>query len=154
MRTTKITGSMLGVAALSLLANAVMAQSSATPQVSIGNGDKNWITTEGVRRVDGTLTFSEVQIDGNGWLVIHPFENGAPNGDKYVASTYLKDGTNSNVSIKVHKGLESGEMFIVMLHRDVNENQVLDFVFVDDRNVMDTAVFEGSTMIGHAIPAP
>ncbi len=145
---------MLSGAALGLLSNAVLAQSSATPQVSIGNGAKNWITTEGVKRADGTLTFSEVQIDGNGWLVIHPFENGAPNGDKYVASTYLKDGTNSNVSIKVHKGLTSGEMFIVMLHRDVNENQVLDFVFVDDRNVMDTAVFEGSTMIGHAIPAP
>jgi hypothetical protein len=132
----------------------VQAQSDAEPQRSIGNGSKNWITTEGVKRVDGTLTFSEVQIDGNGWLVIHPFEEGAPNGDKYVASTYLSDGINSNVSIKVHKGLQTGEMFIVMLHRDVNENQILDFVFVDEQNVMDTAVFEGSRMIGHAIPAP
>ncbi len=130
------------------------AQTAAAPQISIGNGAKNWITVEGVVRDDSTLTFSEVQIDGNGWLVIHPFEGGAPNGDKYVASTYLEDGSNPNVNIKVHKGLETGEMFIVMLHRDVNENKVLDFVFVDDRNVMDTAVFEGSTMIGHAIPAP
>ncbi|MBL4573274.1 MAG: hypothetical protein JKY86_09400 [Gammaproteobacteria bacterium] len=86
--------------------------------------------------------------------MLHPFEEGASNGDKYVASTYLKDGTNTNVSIKVHKGLATGKMFIVMLYRDANENQVLDFVFGDDRNVMDTAVFEGSTMIGHAIPAP
>jgi len=130
------------------------AQSDGTPQRSIGNGAKNWITTEGVKREGGTLTFSEVQIDGNGWLVIHPFEDGAPNGDKYVASTYLEDGKNSDVSIEVHKGLETGEMFIVMLHRDVNENQVLDFVFVDELNVMDTAVFEGARMIGHAIPAP
>lgn len=144
----------LGIVAVGLSSNVALAQSDATPQISIGNGDKNWISTEDVKRVDGTLTFSEVQIDGNGWLVIHPFENGAPNGDKYVASTYLKDGTNTNVDIKVHKGLSTGEMFIVMLHRDVNENQVLDFVFVDERNVMDTAVFEGSTMIGHAIPAP
>ena len=45
-------------------------------------------------------------------------------------------------------------MFIVMLHRDVNENQVFDFVFVDERNVLDKAVFEGNTMIGHAYPAP
>ena len=58
------------------------------------------------------------------------------------------------MSIKVHKGLETGEMFIVMSHLDVNENQVLDFVFVDELNVMDTAVFEGSRMISHAIPAP
>ena len=145
---------LLGIVTLGLGFSVAQAQSGAAPQISIGNGAKNWITTEGVQREDGTLTFSEVQIDGNGWLVIHPFENGAPNGDKYVASTYLRDGTNSDVSIEVHKGLQTGEMFIVMLHRDVNENQILDFVFVDEQNVMDTAVFEGSTMIGHAIPAP
>jgi hypothetical protein len=45
-------------------------------------------------------------------------------------------------------------MFIVMLHRDTNENEVFDFVFVDEQNVMDHAVFEGGTMIGHAIAAP
>jgi len=123
-------------------------------QISMGNGMKNWITVEGVTRTESTLTFPEVQIDGTGWLVIHPFEEGAPNGDKYVASTYLNDGKNTDVDIEVFKGLETGEMFIVMLHRDSNENSVLDFVFVDDRNVMDLAVFEGNKMIGHAIPAP
>ena len=45
-------------------------------------------------------------------------------------------------------------MFIVMLHRDANENKVLDFVFIDETNVMDLAVFEGTKMIGHAIAAP
>jgi hypothetical protein len=130
------------------------AQTDPQPQPSIGNGIKNWITVEGVTRDQGTLTFSEVQIDGNGWLVIHPFEEGAPNGDKYVAATFLKDGQNLNVDIQVYKGLISGEMFIVMLHRDTNENEVFDFVFVDEQNVMDRAVFEGSTMIGHAIAAP
>jgi len=132
----------------------VFAQTDQAPQISIGNGAKNWITVEGVSRVEGTLTFSEVQIDGNGWLVIHPFEGGAPNGDKYVASTFLENGKNTSVDIKVHKGLTKGEMFIVMLHRDTNENEILDFIFVDEQNVMDRAVFEGSTMIGHAIAAP
>jgi hypothetical protein len=122
--------------------------------ISMGNGSQNWITVDDVSRVDSVLTFSEVQIDGNGWLVIHPFENGAPNGDKYVAATYLKSGKNSDVAIDVIKGLAPGEMFIVMLHRDSNENGILDFIFVDDENVMDLAVFEGSTMIGHAIPTP
>ena len=150
----RIFRSLLIIATFGLGFSVVQAQSDAAPQLPIGNGAKNWIMTEGMQRAEGTLTFSEVQIDGNGWLVIHPFEDGAPNGDKYVASTYLKDGTNSDVSIKVHKGLQTGEMFIVMLHRDVNENKVLDFVFVDEQNVMDTAVFEGGTMIGHAIPAP
>ncbi len=124
------------------------------PRITMGNGEKNWIVVDDVSRREGTLTFSEVNINGNGWLVIHPFENGAPNGDKYVAATYLTDGINKDVDIKVHKGLETGEMFIVMLHRDGNENKVLDFVFIDDTNVMDRAVFEGNRMIGHAIPAP
>lgn len=122
--------------------------------ISMGNGSENWITTEGVTREDSILTFPEVGINGNGWLVIHPFENGAPNGDKYVAATYLKSGVNSDVAIEVIKGLAPGEMFIVMLHRDSNENGILDFMFVDDDNVVDLAVFEGSTMIGHAISAP
>lgn len=121
---------------------------------TIGNGERNWIVTEGVTREGGTLTFSEVQIEQDGWLVIHPFEDGAPNGDKYVAASFLKAGKNENVSIEVYKGLQKGEMFIVMLHSDSNSNRVLDFVFVDELNVMDRAVFEGMTMIGHAIPAP
>ena len=147
------TKSSLAMLLLSLSSAAVIAQ-AAEAQRSIGNGAKNWITVEDVTRNQGTLTFSEVQIDGNGWLVIHPFEEGAINGDKYVASTYLEDGKNLNVEIKVHKGLSSGEMFFVMLHRDSNENRVLDFVFVDEQNVMDRAVLEAGTLIGHAIAAP
>lgn len=120
----------------------------------MGNGDSNWIQTEDASRQGKILTFKEVHIEGNGWLVMHPFEDGAPNGDKYVAATYLDSGTNKDVEIEVHKGVSSGEMFIVMLHRDLNENGVFDFVFIDERNVMDRAVFEGPRMIGHAVPAP
>jgi len=123
-------------------------------EFSMGNGTKNWIDVAGVTRNGSVLNFPEVQIDGNGWLVIHPFENGAPNGDKYVAKTYVENGKNTDVDIDVLKGLTAGEMFIVMLHRDVNENKVLDFIFVDATNVMDRAVFEGPRMIGYAIPAP
>lgn len=130
------------------------ASSTIAQGISMGNGSQNWITVDDVKREDSILTFSEVRIDGNGWLVIHPFENGVPNGDKYVGATYLKSGKNSDVAIDVIKGLAPGEMFIVMLHRDSNENGILDFIFVDDQNVMDLAVFEGSTMIGHAIAAP
>ena len=126
----------------------------AEEEFSMGNGELNWISVDSVTRDESTLTFSEVNINGNGWLVMHPFEDGSPNGDKYVAATYLKDGKNSNVEILVHKGISTGEMFIVMLHRDVNENEIFDFVFIDDTNVMDLAVFEGSKMIGHVMPAP
>ena len=37
---------------------------------------------------------------------------------------------------------------------DVNENREFDFVFVDERNVLDKAVFEGTTMIGYPIVTP
>ena len=54
----------------------------------------------------------------------------------------------------MYKGLTAGEKMIVMLHSDSNGNGIFDFVFVDERNVMDRAVFEGSMMVGHVIPAP
>ena len=57
--------------------------------------------------------------------------------------TYLGGGDNHNVEISVQPEPSSGDRFIVMLHRDVDENR--DF---------DWAVFEGRTMIAHAIPAP
>ncbi|MFT7686639.1 MAG: hypothetical protein ACI9FB_001985 [Candidatus Azotimanducaceae bacterium] len=123
-------------------------------KMTMGNGEENWIVTEDVQRNESTLTFKEVHIKGDGWLVMHPFENGAPNGDKYVAASFVEDGDNKQVDIKVHKGMDSGELFIVMLHRDSNQNEVFDFVFVDDTNVMDRAVFEGHKMIGHVFKAP
>ncbi len=124
------------------------------PKVNMGNGLKNWIVVDGVTRENKVLTFPEVHVDGNSWLVMHPFEDGKPNGDKYVAASYVQKGTTTNVPIKVHKGVETDEMFIVMLHRDLNENRILDFVFTSDTGVMDAAVFEGTTMIAHAISAP
>lgn len=137
-----------------LIGFSVQAEETYKEAFSMGNGEKNWIDVAGVSREGSVLNFPEVKIDGNGWLVVHPFEDGAANGDKYVGRTYVKDGKNADVSIDVLKGLVQGEMFIVMLHRDLNENKELDFIFIDEINVMDRAVFEGSRMIGHAIPAP
>ena len=121
---------------------------------SMGNGDNNWIITKDASRVGNVLEFTEINIAADGWLVMHPFEDGKPNGDKYVAATFVAKGKNQNVPIEVYKGIESGEQFIVMLHFDSNTNKIFDFVFVDDTNVMDRAVFEGSKMIGHVFAAP
>lgn len=143
------------LAAVVLWCSAVTAE-EAEPQVTIGNGENNWIVTEGATRDGATMTFKEVHIDGNGWLVLHPFKDGKPVGEIYVGATYLSSGKNTDVEITVTtpEPPSTGDMFIVMLHKDVNENQEFDFVFVDERNVLDKAVFEGSTMIAHAIPAP
>ena len=122
--------------------------------IKLDDGENNWIIVEGATRDGATFTFSEVHIDGNGWLVMHPFEDGKPNGDIYVGATYIQDGDNHSVEIMLDHEPATGDMYIVMLHRDVNENQEFDFVFVDAVNVMDKAVFEGRTMIAHAIAAP
>ena len=127
---------------------------TANSEVVLGNGAANWIVTDGFTRRGATFTFPEVRIDGNGWLVMHPFEDGKPVGEIYVGSTFIESGTNQNVEITVDEEPVPGAMFIVMLHSDVNENQEFDFVFVDERNVLDKAVFEGSKMIAHAIAAP
>lgn len=127
---------------------------AAAPKITLGNGTSNWIVTEGATRKGATFTFHEVQIDGDGWLVMHPFKDGRPAGEVYVGSTYIKDGSNRNVEITVDEEPAPGTMFLVMLHLDVNGNQEFDFVFVDERNVLDKAVFEGTTMIAHPIAAP
>ena len=139
---------------LSFLTLTLVWATTAIAQMSIGNGENNAIAIESMTRDGNVLTIDEITIEGDGWLVIHPFENGAPNGDRVVGRQFLKSGVNRDVKIEVYKGLESGEMMIVMLHRDSNDNGEFDFIFVDAQNVMDRAVFEGSTMIGHALPAP
>ena len=126
----------------------------AAPQITMGNGADNWIITEGATRDGATFTFPEVKIAGNGWLVMHPFKDGKPNGDIYVGHTFVEDGVSKDVDITVDETPEPGEMFIVMLHRDVNENEKFDFVFISERKVLDEAVFEGAQMIGHAYPTP
>ncbi|MFK8048382.1 MAG: hypothetical protein AB8B81_08115 [Halioglobus sp.] len=148
MRISSLTTLIIGLLAASL------SYAEKPEAFSMGNGENNWIQTAGATRDGKVITYPEVHIDGNGWLVMHPFENGAPNGDKYVAYTFVESGTSKDVEIEVLKGVETGEMFIVMLHRDLNENGVLDFIFIDDTNVQDRAVFEGPRMIGHAVPAP
>jgi hypothetical protein len=126
------------------------------PQMTTGNGEKNWIKTEGVIREGATFTFGEVQIDGNGWLVIHQIVDGKPVGEKYLGATYIASGESKSVDVTVEDySPKLGEAFVVMLHRDVNENKVFDFVFVDGGpHVVDKAVFEGSKMVALTFAAP
>ena len=150
----------ISIALLSLTLSASEAQSeepmppATTPKITLGNGTANWIVTEGTTRTGATFTFPEVQIDGDGWLVMHPFAVGKPVGEVYVGASFIKDGINRDVAIQVDEAPAKGTMFLVMLHSDVNKNQEFDFVFVDERNVLDKAVFEGTTMIAHPIAAP
>jgi len=168
----------LGLAFALAFSGAAQAQDvSATAQaITLGNGEKNWIMVEGVRRSadatyteqritsansavrrgDGaTLTFDEVHIEGDGWLVLHPFIDGKPDGDWVAGYSFVKSGTNKDVSVTLNPSPKPGTMFLVMLHSDSNSDGVFDFVFVEDGiNVEDRAVFEGSTMIAHVFAVP
>ena len=142
------------LALMGCAAPATLAPPAPTTPITLGNGDANWIVTQGATRDGATFTFREIHIDGNGWLVLHPFEDGRPVGHVYVGATYLTNGENLDVEISVDTVPPPGEMFLVMLHRDVNENREFDFVFIDERNVLDRAVFEGTRMIAHPFAAP
>lgn len=122
--------------------------------ISMGNGDKNWILTDGASRTGSTFVFPEVNIDGNGWLVMHPFTNGKPNGKVVAGYAALNDGVSRDISISVDPQPAPGDLFIVMLHRDANANGEFDFVFVSENEVVDIAVFEGTTMVGHVYKTP
>lgn len=162
--------------ALALCLPASAEEHAEAPAITLGNGEANWIVVDGVsrsadstyieqritsgdsaiRRGDGaTLTFAEVQIDGDGWLVVHPFIEGAPNGDYVAGYAFVESGTSRDVAVTINPAPEAGTMLLVMLHSDSDGDGVFDFVFVEDGvNVEDRAVFEGTRMIAHVFAAP
>ena len=87
-------------------------------------------------------------------MVMHPFRDGKPDGRVVAGYTAIPDGISTDVSLSVSPQPASGDRYIVMLHSDANRNGEFDFVFVNEREVVDAAVFEGSTMIGHVFVAP
>ena len=97
-------------------ATAAAEEGDAAPQITLGNGDANWIVIEGATREGATFTFSEVHVDGNSWLVMHGFKDGNPVGTDYVGATYLDKGDNRDVQITVDSEPVKNEMYIVMLH--------------------------------------
>jgi hypothetical protein len=135
---------------------AASASAAAAPKLEMGNGESNRIETIGFTRDGRTFSFREVEVAGDSWLVLHPFRDAKPVGEIYVGATYVESGVNRDVSVTVQTAPEpqQGTPFLVMLHRDVNEDGTFDFVFVDERNVRDAAVFEGHKMIAHVIAAP
>ena len=156
----------------------VSAQDADTPpQMTIGNGEANAIILDNLTRIDGETTYSVVRVDGedvsslrgsstqlqfsevtianNGWIVLHPVIDGRPDGDMVSGFTYVGAGTSQDVAIQVDHPVDAGDKFLVMLHQDVDEDRVFDFVFVEDGiNVEDSAVFEGTRMIAHVFAAP
>ncbi len=143
------------VACLALLA-LTLAPSAWCQEVTMGNGDENSIVVDGMTRDGRSFMFQKVTLAEPGWLVLHPFEDAKPLGKIYVGAKYLPAGTHKSVTLEVQTAPEPkpGTRFIVMLHSDVDRDETFDFFFVDEVNVADKALFEGTTMIGHVIEAP
>ncbi|MEM7762696.1 MAG: hypothetical protein AAF290_01330 [Pseudomonadota bacterium] len=126
----------------------------APPAITLGDGKANWIKIADVRRNGAELIVPEVLIDADGWLVIHRFKDGKPYGKDYLAATFVNRGTNLDVPITLPEAPAPGTPMLIMLHSDVNQDGQFDFVFVDEQNVLDKAVFEGSTMVAKIFQAP
>jgi len=125
---------------------------SNTPSIVTGNGQRNNIQLEGASRKGATFTFPRVEIDKNGWLVMHPFSDGKPVPTVYVGHTPVKSGVTENVDIFLGEAPPAGTMFIVMLHYDANDDGVFDFN--DGITVPDAPVFEGNKLIALRYAAP
>ena len=126
--------------------------SAPAPNITVGNGENNYIVLDGITRDGATFTVTKVVIDQPGWLVIHPFENGAPAQTVYVGATLLPAGVSENVAITIDTEPMSGDKFVIMLHYDVNEDGVFDFN--DGITVPDAPVFEGNTLVALRFEAP
>jgi len=120
-------------------------------QITMGNGEESYIVADGFKQDGATFTFKEVKIKGNGWLVMHPFKDGKPHATVYVGASYVKHGTNTDVEITVEDIPTSGENYILMLHWDVNQDQVFDFG--DGITVPDAPLFEGTKMVAFRFQA-
>lgn len=167
----------LGLTMACLPGTALAQETPQRSQITMGNGSANAIQVEGLTRqneesvasevrVEGknvstlranttAITFPKVAIEKAGWLVLHPVIDGRPDGDIVSGFAYLDQGKNEDVTIQIHHPAGAGDKFLVMLHSDVDQDRVFDFVFVEDGiNVEDTAVFEGTRMIAHLITLP
>ncbi|MEM6959932.1 MAG: hypothetical protein AAF645_29900, partial [Myxococcota bacterium] len=138
----------------SVLAGALLAAAASAadaPQITLGNGADNQIEIGGLTRSGRDFTIPSVTVAQASWVVLHPFADGKPVGEIYAGATYVPAGTHEDVVVRAQTVPmpEDGTPFLVMLHSDVNEDETFDFVFVDERDVADRAVFEGTTMIAH-----
>lgn len=120
-------------------------------QITMGNGTESYIVSEDFQQNGATFTFKEVKIKGNGWLVMHPYKDGKPHATVYVGATYVKHGSNKNVTITVNDLPKSGENYILMLHWDINQDKIFDFG--DGINVPDAPLFEGTKMVAFPFKA-
>lgn len=132
--------------------NADAAAGEAPPAVQTGNGENNRIITQDIARAGARFAFAKVEIDRDGWLVFHPFRDGAPSPTDVAGYVFLERGIHEPAVVMLDAAPREGEMFVAMLHYDMNEDGVFDFQ--DGVSPPDAPVFENGVMIAHRIATP
>ncbi len=127
-------------------------EKTAAAPTQTGNGTNNLIVVDGVSRSGATFTFRRVVIERDGWIVFHPFKNGAPSPTEVAGYAFVGAGAHEPAVITIDYAPEVGEKFVAMLHFDMNEDGVFDFN--DGVTVPDAPVFEDGVLVAHRIAAP
>ena len=109
------------------------------------------ITVSDQAVVDNTITIENVNLDMDGWVVVHA-SNAAGDGpmvpDIISEPVYLEDNDNDDVVITFTEAPEVGDTVWVMLHNDTGVDGVyefdgvngLDLPITDDGNVVVTSI--------------
>lgn len=106
--------------------------------VTVDEDGENAMTVEDQAVVDNTLTVSNVQLAGAGWVVVHADNDGSP-GEVIGVSDVLAMGSSDDVAITLDESAEvaAGDTLWIMLHNDTGEDGVYEF---DGENGLDLPV--------------
>ncbi len=85
------------------------------------------ITLKGATFKGDTVTFPQVMMDKDGWLVIHAMKDGAPVLPSSLGSTFVPAGPSMNVAVDINEKVMKGTDYLVMLHYETNGNGTYDF---------------------------
>jgi LPXTG-motif cell wall-anchored protein len=108
--------SLLTIALLLLTATAAYAQ--VTPSVTVSD--------QAIE--NGTVTVDQVVSDGQGWIVIHAQQDGAPG--PVIGHAAVQDGENNDVSVQIDVANATDTLY-AMLHTDAGQMGTYEFPGAD-----------------------
>jgi hypothetical protein len=129
------------VLVVSLLAASVVTAQEVTPSVTVSD--------QAVE--DATVTVDSVVSDGQGWIVIHADEDGAPGA--VIGQAAVSDGENTDVAVEIDMS-QATETLYAMLHTDSGEMGMYEFPDADPPVEVDgEIVVQAFTVTGGLRPS-
>jgi len=101
--------------------------------------------------VDGGITVQEVVASQDGWVTVHLDEGGKPG--KVLGHSAIKQGKNSNVTVKLEENVTAGTKVWPMLHIDAAAIGVYEFPGPDAPVVVNNNIVMQQITITAAQPA-